>query len=68
MLVNFICTKGQRESETPVDLTDYEDNKMKKDSLATLHCYNNKQLLSNLHLIISILLNNEKLQGFFEFF
>jgi len=45
--------------------TDYEDNKMKKDTLATLHDYNNNQLLSNLHLNISNVLNNKENQGFF---
>jgi len=32
-------TKDKRELLAPVCLkTDYEDNKMKKDTLATLHC------------------------------
>ena len=30
---------------------------MKKDNLATLHRYDNNQLLSNLHIFISIILN-----------
>jgi len=42
--------------------TDYEDNKMKKDNLATLHCYDNNQLLSNLHLFISNILNIQEKQ------
>jgi len=37
--------------------TDYEDNKMKKDTLATLHVNSNKYILSNLHINISNLLN-----------
>jgi hypothetical protein len=49
--------KDKRESVTPVYPTDDEDNKMKKDNLATLHDYDNNLLLSNLHLVISILLN-----------
>ena len=39
---------------------------MKKDSLATLHCYDNKQLLSNLHLNISNILNIEEKQRIFR--
>jgi len=50
---------------TPVIPTDYEDNKMKKDSLATLHYHDNNQLLSNLHLNISNVLNIKQNQGFF---
>jgi len=34
-------TKDKREPMTPVYLTDYEDNKMKKDNLATLQLYDN---------------------------
>jgi len=50
--------KDKRELFAPVCLkTDYEDNKMKKDTLATLHCNINNHLLSNLHKIISIILN-----------
>ena len=45
--------------------TDYEDNKMKKDTLATLHCYVNNHLLINLHEYISIVLNNERIQRLF---
>jgi len=53
---------------TLVNPTDYEDNKMKKDSLATLHCYDSNQLLSNLQLNISNVLNNKEFQWFFEKF
>jgi len=38
--------------------TDYEDNKMKKDTLATLHYDNTLDLLSILHLDVSIILNH----------
>jgi len=41
---------------------------MKKDNLATLHYYDNNQLLSNLQLFISKLLNIKENQGFFDFF
>ena len=51
---------------TPAYLTDYEDNKMKKDNLATLHHYDTNQLLSNLHLNISNLLNILENQGFLK--
>jgi len=54
------ATKDKRELLALVCLkTDYEDNKMKKDTLATLHCYTNNQILSNLHQDISIILNNQ---------
>ena len=35
----------------------YEDNKMKKDNSATLHCNDNKELLSNIHANISNILS-----------
>ena len=41
---------------------------MKKDSLAPLHSYNNNQLLSNLHLDISILLNIGEFHVFLNIF
>ena len=37
--------------------TDYEDNKMKKDTLATLHSNINNHILTNLHINISNVLN-----------
>ena len=42
--------------------TDYEDNKMKKDTLATLQYYVNNHLLINLHQYISNVLNIEQNQ------
>jgi len=41
----------------PASLTDYEDNKMKKDNLATLHRYNSKQLLIKKQKVISKILS-----------
>jgi len=62
ILYHINNNKDKRELEAPVCLkTDYEDNKMKKDTLATLHGYTNNHLLSNLHKDISILLNNAKI-------
>jgi len=61
--------KDKRELRALVCLkTDYEDNKMKKDTLATLHDYTTNHLLSNLHINISKILNNEQNQWFFKIF
>jgi len=38
--------------------TDYEDNKMKKDTLATLHRYSTNHILINLQKYITVVLNN----------
>ena len=48
--------------------TDYEDNKMKKDYLATLHMYSNNYLLSNQHPIISKMLIIPKKSNIFGVF
>ena len=45
--------------------TDYEDNKMKKDTLATLHDYTNNYILINLHKVISNVLSDLQIQWFF---
>jgi len=39
---------------------------MKKDNLATLHCYDNNQLLRNLQANISKVLNIKENQCFYE--
>ena len=48
---------AKKEPKTPSLLTDYEDNKMKKDNLATLQLNDNNQLLINLQTNISKVLN-----------
>jgi len=59
-------TKDKRELSALVCLkTDYEDNKMKKDTLATLLHYGSNHLLSNLQQYISNILNNKQNQWFF---
>ncbi|MCL2125923.1 MAG: hypothetical protein FWH33_08065 [Oscillospiraceae bacterium] len=52
-----IKAKEKRELMAPASLTDYEDNKMKKDNLATLHRYNSKQLLIKKQKVISKILS-----------
>jgi len=60
-----IAQKTNGSLTTSIGLTDYEDNKMKKDSLATLLLYNSNQLLSNLHSIVSNLLNSREFKNIF---
>ena len=65
-IVSLVNVKDKRELSALVCLkTDYEDNKMKKDTLATLQYYVNNHLLNNLHQYISNILNNEQNQQFF---
>jgi len=45
--------------------TDYEDNKMKKDTLATLRYYSNNQILSNQDKVISNVLTSQQIRQFF---
>jgi len=45
--------------------TDYEDNKMKKDTLATLHNHSNNQILSNQDKVISNVLTREQIRQLF---
>ena len=59
-IVTLSKIKDKRELLALVCLkTDYEDNKMKKDTLATLQYYVNNHLLINLHQYISNVLNIE---------
>ena len=48
VILNMMHTELMGAFRLPLTQIDYEDNKMKKDNLATLHVHNSNYMLSNL--------------------